>query len=57
LLRISLTPFAVSISLNLIAFNAVKPLFNNGIAVSFRNSRGLDKNAACGQLRQNAKNK
>ena len=32
-------------------------LFNNGIAVSFRKSRGLDKNAACGQLRQNAKNK
>ena len=32
-------------------------LFNNGIAVSFRKSRGLDKNAACGQLRQNARNK
>ena len=32
-------------------------LVNNGIAVSFRKSRGLDKNAACGQLRQNAKNK
>jgi len=31
-------------------------LFNNGIAVSFRKSRGLDKNAACGQLRQNARN-
>ena len=30
-------------------------LFNSGIAVSFRKSRGLDKNAACGQLRQNAK--
>jgi len=30
-------------------------LLNNGIAVSFRKSRGLDKNAACGQLRQNAK--
>ncbi len=29
-------------------------LYNNGIAVSFRKSRGLDKNAACGQLRQNA---
>ena len=28
-------------------------LFNNGIAVSFRQSRGSDKNAACGQLRQN----
>jgi len=32
-------------------------LVNNGIAVSWRKSRGLDKNAACGQLRQNAKNK
>ncbi len=32
-------------------------LFDNGIAVSFRKSRGLDKNAACGQLRQNARNK
>tara|TARA_B100000003_G_scaffold7002_1_gene6257 strand:- start:1076 stop:2122 length:1047 start_codon:yes stop_codon:yes gene_type:complete len=32
-------------------------LSNNGIAVSFRKSRGLDKNAACGQLRQNAINK
>jgi 23S rRNA (adenine2503-C2)-methyltransferase len=32
-------------------------LLNNGIAVSIRKSRGLDKNAACGQLRQNAKNK
>ncbi len=32
-------------------------LFNNGIAVSLRKSRGLDKNAACGQLRQNARNK
>ncbi len=32
-------------------------LFNNGIAVSCRKSRGLDKNAACGQLRQNARNK
>ncbi len=31
-------------------------LFNNGVAVSFRKSRGLDKNAACGQLRQNARN-
>ena len=28
----------------------------NGITVSFRKSRGLDKNAACGQLRQNARN-
>jgi len=32
-------------------------LSHNGIAVSFRKSRGLDKNAACGQLRQNAKSK
>ena len=32
-------------------------LSNNGIAVSFRKSRGLDKNAACGQLRQNTINK
>ena len=32
-------------------------LFKNGINVSFRKSRGLDTNAACGQLRQNAKNK
>jgi 23S rRNA (adenine2503-C2)-methyltransferase len=32
-------------------------LSNNGINVSFRKSRGLDKNAACGQLRQNARNK
>ncbi len=32
-------------------------LFNNGIAVSFRKSRGSEKNAACGQLRQNANNK
>ena len=31
-------------------------LSNNGINVSFRKSRGLDKNAACGQLRQNALN-
>ncbi len=30
-------------------------LSENGIAVSLRKSRGLDKNAACGQLRQNAK--
>ncbi len=30
-------------------------LSDNGINVSFRKSRGLDKNAACGQLRQNAK--
>ena len=32
-------------------------LIKNGIAVSLRKSRGLDKNAACGQLRQNAKDK
>jgi len=32
-------------------------LANNGIAVSFRKSRGSEKNAACGQLRQNANNK
>ena len=32
-------------------------LINSGIAVSLRKSRGLDKNAACGQLRQNVKNK
>ena len=30
-------------------------LSNNGIAVSLRKSRGLDKDAACGQLRQNAR--
>jgi len=29
----------------------------NGIAGSLRKSRGLDKNAACGQLRQNSNNK
>ena len=32
-------------------------LSNNAITVSLRKSRGLDKNAACGQLRQNARNK
>ena len=32
-------------------------LLQNGINVSFRKSRGLDSNAACGQLRQNANNK
>ncbi len=32
-------------------------LSQNGIAVSLRKSRGLDKNAACGQLRQNVRNK
>ena len=31
-------------------------LSNNGITVSFRKSRGLDKSAACGQLRQNSRN-
>ena len=29
-------------------------LIKNGTTVSFRKSRGLDKNAACGQLRQNS---
>ena len=29
-------------------------LSNNGVNVSFRNSRGSDRNAACGQLRQKA---
>ena len=29
-------------------------LLNNGTTVSFRKSRGSDKNAACGQLRQNS---
>jgi len=32
-------------------------LSSSGIAVSLRKSRGLDKNAACGQLRQNSGNK
>ena len=32
-------------------------LSNNGIDVSLRKSRGLDKNAACGQLRQKARNR
>ena len=32
-------------------------LLKHGINVSFRKSRGLDRNAACGQLRQNANNK
>ena len=32
-------------------------LSNNGIAVSSRKSRGLDKNAACGQLRQKSRHK
>ena len=30
-------------------------LSKNGINVSFRKSRGSDRNAACGQLRQNTK--
>ena len=32
-------------------------LLKNGINVSFRRSRGSDRNAACGQLRQNANKK
>jgi len=32
-------------------------LLKNGIAVSYRKSRGKDKNAACGQLRQKARDK
>jgi len=40
---------------NLQLFQSI--LSNKGIAVSLRKSRGLDKNAACGQLRQNAKSK
>ena len=40
-----------------IAQNFQSRLFENGINVSFRRSRGLDRNAACGQLRQNAKKK
>ena len=32
-------------------------LSSNGINVSFRKSRGSDRNAACGQLRQNAEMK
>ena len=32
-------------------------LFKNGITVSFRKSRGVDRNAACGQLRQNSQTK
>jgi len=39
---------------NLQLFQSI--LYENGIATSFRKSRGLDKNAACGQLRQNARN-
>ncbi len=38
---------------NLQLFKSI--LINNSIAVSLRKSRGLDKNAACGQLRQNSK--
>ncbi len=40
---------------NLQLFQSI--LVKNGIAVSSRKSRGLDKNAACGQLRQSAKHK
>ena len=40
---------------NLQSFQSI--LLDRGIAVSLRKSRGLDKNAACGQLRQNARNK
>ena len=40
---------------NLQSFQSI--LLDKGIAVSLRKSRGLDKNAACGQLRQNARNK
>jgi len=40
---------------NLQLFQSI--LFHTGIAVSYRKSRGIDKNAACGQLRQNAINK
>ncbi|MDC3121594.1 23S rRNA (adenine(2503)-C(2))-methyltransferase RlmN [Prochlorococcus sp. AH-716-J21] len=40
---------------NLQLFQSI--LSNSGIAVSFRKSRGLDKNAACGQLRQKSSNK
>jgi len=40
---------------NLQLFQSI--LIDNGIAASLRKSRGLDKNAACGQLRQNSKNK
>ena len=32
-------------------------LIKNGVNVSFRKSRGSDRNAACGQLRQNAQGK
>ena len=38
-------------------FNTFKArLLMNGTTASFRKSRGSDKNAACGQLRQNARN-
>ena len=43
-IKTKIIPFAI-VSLFGIAF----------FAVSLRKSRGLDKNAACGQLRQNAK--
>ena len=47
--------FKKTSSKNLQLFQSI--LSNNGIAVSLRKSRGLDKNAACGQLRQSALNK
>ena len=39
---------------NLQLFQSI--LSDKGIAFSLRKSRGLDKNAACGQLRQNTRN-
>ena len=43
--------FRKSSSIN--AFKFKNRLLKNGINVSFRKSRGLEQNAACGQLRQN----
>tara|TARA_Y100000589_G_scaffold247565_1_gene235536 strand:- start:158 stop:724 length:567 start_codon:yes stop_codon:yes gene_type:complete len=43
-------PFKKSSSSN--AYRFKNRLIKNGINVSFRKSRGLEKNAACGQLRQ-----
>ncbi len=40
-------------SSSLSAFKFKNRLLKNGINVSFRKSRGLEKNAACGQLRRN----
>ena len=34
------------------AYKFKSRLLQNGINVSFRKSRGLEKNAACGQLRR-----